>query len=241
MRKMQFTRPVEDPELMDHSPVEDGELRRTLDFLAWVNRFFGGLGPVLAHLALWSEAWPKGRTTTVLDVGTGGAELPLALLRWSRASGVDLRVTGIDPVPAIAAIARENAAADSRVEILETDLRSLAATGRRFDYVIGSLLLHHIPEAERVAALQAADALAARGVLFVDLRRCRAGYWGARLLTGLFGNRITRHDGPLSVRKGFQARELDALALKAGLTYLRASEQPFFRLSLAGEKEPAHV
>ena len=238
---MEFTLPVEDLELMDHSPVGEDELRPTLDFIAWANRRFGGYGPVLAHLALWAEAWPKGAKTTVLDVGTGGADLPIALARWSRARGFDLRVTAIDAVPVIAAIARENAASHPEIEVLETDLMSLAATGRRFDYVIGSLLLHHVPGPERVAALQAADAMASRGLIFVDLLRCRAAFWGVRVLTGLFGNRITRHDGPLSVRKGFQAGELDALALKAGLTYLRASEQPFFRLCLAGEKIPSHV
>jgi hypothetical protein len=150
-------------------------------------------------------------------------------------------VTAIDSVPVIAAIARANAAAYPEIEVLETDLLSLAATGRRFDYVIGSLLLHHIPGAQRVAALQAADAMASRGLIFVDLLRSRAAFWGVRALTGLFGDRIARHDGPLSVRKGFRASELDELALKAGLTYLRASGQPFFRLCLAGEKEPAHV
>jgi 2-polyprenyl-3-methyl-5-hydroxy-6-metoxy-1,4-benzoquinol methylase len=212
-----------------------------LDFIAWANRFFGGYGPVLAHLALWAEGWPKGAAATVLDVGTGGADLPIALARWSRASGLKLRVTAIDSVPVIAAIARANAAAYPEIEVLETDLMSLAATGRRFDYVIGSLLLHHIPGPSRVDALKAADGMASRGVIFVDLLRSRTAYWGVRVLTGLFGNRITRHDGPLSVRKGFQARELDGLALKAGLTYLRASEQPFFRLCLAGEKEPARV
>src|SRR4051812_25882170 len=100
MRPMEFTAPSEELELMDSSPVEDGELRRTLEFLARVNRFLGGFGPVLAHLALWTSAWPAGRTFTVLDVGTGGADLPLALARWSRSRGLALQVTAIDPVPA---------------------------------------------------------------------------------------------------------------------------------------------
>ena len=238
---MDLSRPVEDLELMDNSPIEEEELRRTLDFIAWANRFFGGYGPVLAQLALWARGWPKGASATVLDIGTGGADLPLALVRWSRASGFKLRVTAIDSVPVIAAIARANAASSPEIEVLEIDLMSLAATGRRFDYVIGSLLLHHIPASSRVAALKAVDGMASRGVIFVDLLRGRAAYFGVRLLTGLFGNRITRHDGPLSVRKGFQASELDELAQKAGLTYLRASEQPFFRLVLAGEKEAARV
>ena len=33
----------------------------------------------------------------VLDIGTGGADLPRALLRWARADGLRLEVTAIDP------------------------------------------------------------------------------------------------------------------------------------------------
>ena len=235
--RVDLTLPVDDPELMDGAPVEDEELRRALDFIAWTNRRFGGYGPVLAHLERWSSSVPKGGTVTVLDIGTGGADLPAALALWGRRRGVAVRVTAIDSVPAIAAIARKNSASDPGIEILEADLFDLAASGRRFDYVVGSLLLHHIPKTRRADALRAADGLASRGVIFVDLLRCRSAYWGARLLTGLFGDRITRHDGPLSVRKAFRTGELDALPRAAGLPYLRAARHPFFRVALAGQKE----
>lgn len=225
---------------MDSSPVAAEELRRALAFIAWTNRCFGGYGPVLDRLALWSREWPRGATIRVLDVGTGGADLPVALSRWSRARGLNLCVTAIDSVPIIADIARKNAGSYAEIEILETDLFTLAASGRRFDYVVGSLLLHHIPHARRIEALRAADALSARGVIFVDLLRCRTAYWGARIIAGLFGDRITRHDGPLSVRKAFQPVELDALARSAGLTYLRAGRHPFFRVSLSGLKVRPH-
>lgn len=228
---------VDDPELMDTAPVADAELRRALAFIAWSNQRFGGYSPVLARLERWSSDWPRGRTLTVLDVGTGGADLPAALALWGRRRGFNLRVTAIDPIPAIAAIARRNADPHPEIEILETDLFALAATRRRFDYVVGSLLLHHIPASRRIQALQAADALSSRGLIFADLLRSRAAYWGARVITGFFGDRITRHDGPLSVRKAFQPEELDALARSAGLPYLRAGRHPFFRVTLAGQKE----
>ena len=35
----------------------------------------------------------------MLDIGTGGADLPRALLRWARADGLRLEVTAIDPDP----------------------------------------------------------------------------------------------------------------------------------------------
>lgn len=237
---MDLSRPFDGPELMDSAPLGEAELTVTLDRLARINRRFGGYAPILARAREWSRSWTAGKPVTVLDVGTGGADLPLALSAWARARGFDLRVTAIDPVPVIAAIARRNAAADARVEVLETDLFALAASGRRFDYVISSLLLHHIPAERRAEALRAADALAARGVFFLDLLRSRLAYWGVFAATGLFGDDVTRHDGLISVRKAFRAEELEALAREAGLGYLRARAHPFFRLSLGGEKEAAH-
>jgi hypothetical protein len=78
--------------------------------------------------------------------------------------------------------------------------------------------------------------LAKRGIIISDLRRGRAGYWAVKLLSDAVGNAVVRHDAPLSVRRAFRAEELETLARQAGLSYLSARPQPWFRISLAGEK-----
>lgn len=233
---MDFSRRIDATEIMDSEPLADGEMRRTLRFLERTNRYLGGDSLVFSYLDAWSRHWPGGRPVSVLDVGTGGADLPVRLVRWARRRGFDLRVTGIDSTPSIARIARESTRAYPEIEIVEADLRSFASSSRRFDVVIASLVLHHIPDDSLIDALCLLDKLAEQAALLSDLRRSQAGYWATSALTGLLGNRVVRHDGPLSIRRAFTVAELQGLAERAGLPYLRARAHAFFRLALAGEK-----
>lgn len=211
-------------------------MRSTLRFLEIANRHFGGDRLVFGYLDRWSRTWPKDRPVTFLDVGTGWADLPIRIVRWAQRHDIDVRITGIDSTPEIARLATANARRCPQIEIIRQDLASFAESGRRFDVVLASLFLHHIPDRSLIEVLRICDRLALRAVLFSDLRRSRSGYWATAALTRLVGNRVVQNDGPLSVRRAFTADELEQWAHQAGLPYLRARRHAFFRLGLAGEK-----
>jgi len=60
--------------------------------------------------------------------------------------------------------------------------------------------------------------VARRGIVINDLRRNRLAWLGAWLLSRLVtGNRYTRHDAPLSVRRAYTLAELTSLMAAAGL------------------------
>ena len=60
--------------------------------------------------------------------------------------------------------------------------------------------------------------VARRGVIVNDLVRGWFGYLGAWLLTRVLSdNPLTRHDGPLSVRRAYTPVEMARLAERAGL------------------------
>jgi len=221
---------------MDSVELPEPELEQALGFLAGLNRRLGGHRVVLSRLDEWTRGWAAGREVSVLDVGAGAGDHLAAMDGWARRRGLRLRAVGIDSEPAVARSARRRLAGLRSVRIVEESLERHAASGARYDFVCASLMLHHVPEEGLVPALQALDSLAGRGVVVNDLRRCRAGYWSARLLTAFFGNRVVRHDGPLSVRRAFTLRELGALAARAGLPYLRPRRHWGFRLSLSGVK-----
>ena len=231
-----LARRVDLPELMDTTRLAAEELDGTLRFLETVNRRLGGYSLTFGYLERWLSARPASGPVTILDAGTGGGDLPVALAQWGRRQGLEVRVVGLDADEEIARWARRRAQSEPRVEIVHGELAALERTGRRFDFVTASLLLHHIPEAALVPVLRTLDGLAARGLVIGDLRRCAAGYVGVTLVTAALGNRVVRHDGPLSVRRAFLEGELEALAARAGLPHLRARRHPFFRLALAGEK-----
>ena len=78
--------------------------------------------------------------------------------------------------------------------------------------------------------------IAGRGMIISDLERSRAGYWAVTALSRIIGNAVVRHDAPLSVRRAFNLADLNLLARESGLGYLKSRKEPFFRVSLSGEK-----
>lgn len=223
-------------EIMDTEPLSAPVVDRTLRFLELTNRWFGGAGIVLRALNRWRGGWPAGRQLRLLDVGTGGADIPRAILDWARTVGVDLAITAIDSAPDVVAAARERARGVPGLSIELASLADVAASGRRFDYVIASLFLHHVTPDRTVRALESLDRLAKRGVIISDLRRSWWSLAGVGLLAYAAGNSVVRHDGPLSVRRAFTVEELRELASECGLGYLAARSEGPFRVSLSGEK-----
>ena len=71
------------------------------------------------------------------------------------------------------------------------------------------------------------DRTARRGIVVNDLVRSRMAYALVWLVTRLFArNRMSRHDGPLSVRRAYARDELRVLCEKAGLHDARIARYP---------------
>lgn len=230
-----LSQPIDEEEWMDTRPFQPDDARRALSFLTKMNRRFGGVSTVLRPLAEWSRRWHPGEPVYLLDVGTGAADIPIALVKWARSNGHSLRITAVEIVPEIAAIAKKAAGPFPEITVLQRDLRDLPKE-LTFDYVTASLFLHHIPLPLRGEALQSLARRARRGLVVSDLQRTLLSYWGVGAASWIWGNDVVRHDGPLSVRRAFRVFELDALVKAAGLSFLKVRTEPWFRISLTGEK-----
>src|SRR3990170_6471152 len=98
-------RSVDVEELLD-GPLDDAAaLRGNLRDLERANRWLGGVG--LSARGIDALAGDRG-ALSVLDVGTGAADIPVALLARAARDGRRLQVTGIDNRPEVlaAAVAR---------------------------------------------------------------------------------------------------------------------------------------
>jgi ubiquinone/menaquinone biosynthesis C-methylase UbiE len=227
------------PELLDASSHDPTELGQSLDQVAQVNRWLGGRRS--AWLAL-EPMLTAGSSLDVLDVGTGSADIPLDLHRRARRAGLPLRITATDAHPQMLGIALERTAGTT-IDVQHADALALPFADDAFDVVLLSLTLHHFETDAQRQALREARRVARRAVVVNELERCRANYWGARALAGTVwrGNRLTRHDGPLSVLRAFTPEELRAAAQDAGLRVESVIRRYFFRLVLvadARERQP---
>jgi ubiquinone/menaquinone biosynthesis C-methylase UbiE len=212
-------------ELLD-GPLDDPRaLAANLRDLRRINRWLGGVA--LSAAAIDALAAHRA-DLTVLDVGTGGADIPLALLDRSRARGLRWRIAGLDSRPevlAAAAIATPGLATTDGLDLHVGDGRSLPFPDRSFDVVHASLLLHHLTPVEAAALLREMARVARLGIVVNDLSRCWRNWLGAWLLGHLLtGNRYTRHDAPLSVRRAYLASEAAAMIRGADLAPVRTIE-----------------
>ena len=204
------------PEIMDQPDLRPARHVGALRGLARVNFWSGSAGilwPPLAELAR-----RLGRPIRVLDVGSGGGDVPLRLWRRARRAGLDLRIDGCDLSPVAVEHARARAAADGAdVQFFLGDvLRGPALTG--YDAVMCSLFLHHLGEEEAVGFLRWAAATAAHQVLVNDLERSGLGLALAHVAVRLLTTSDVVHvDGPRSVESAFTMDEARGLAERAGL------------------------
>lgn len=231
-------------ELMDEPDVDPRELERALRDLRVVNRWFGGGGAAVeAGMEALKGFAREGVAITVLDLCTGSADIPVALLGRARRSGLDLRIVATDLHPGAVRAARSRTAAEPDIRVESADALDLPYPTGAFDLVMCHTALHHFDEAAAVRLLAGMRRVAARAVVVTDLRRGRLALASVALLAATLwrGHPVTRHDSVVSVRAAFTPQEALDLAHAAGLVRPRVRRHPFFRFSLvadAGEAVP---
>lgn len=224
---------AEGSELMDDPAASGAMLRQSLADLRQVNRFLGGSRVITRQLAALLSRVAE-RPVRLLDVATGSADIPLQLIAWGRRRGVSFEIVATDNHAATLELALERIGATPSLTVRYADATRLPFPDRSFHFALCSTALHHFSRADALRILRELGRVASCGLIVNDLRRSRLGWFGARLLAATVwrSNPITRHDGPLSVRRAFTPRELRALAFEAGLTRPVVRRHPVFRMSL---------
>ena len=90
---------------MDHAGNRADLLEGDLANLRLLNRLLGGHRAALTGLK--RVVGPRGAPgVSLLDVGTGSADIPAAMVRWARRQGLSVRVVAVEADPVSVAAAR---------------------------------------------------------------------------------------------------------------------------------------
>lgn len=219
-------------EFLDHPSQHQHDLGELLHEIRRANTRYGGVSLVLDYLAQFISLIPR-RPLTLLDVATGDADIPRAVVDWARRKQVAIDVTAIDLSDDILALAARNVAHYPEIRLMRADALHLPFADRSFDLVINGLTLHHFTRADAVASLREIARVAREGFVVNDLVRSWIAYAGAWMDAHLFGRgRLVRHDAPLSVLRAFTLNELCEIVLSAGLRDVEMRRRSFFRAAL---------
>ncbi len=228
-------------EWMDEPGVNRADLAGSLAFIRRVNRYLGGTRAVMGHLRQWSARWSPLDTITILDVATGSADIPLAILQWARQRKLQARIFALDLHPTTLELAQEHVRNSwafpepPPLEFVRGDALALPFADRSIDYVISSMFFHHLSDESARAALREMLRVARRGIIVNDLLRTRFARLGIHVLTLLAGP-IDKHDGRVSVQKAWTREEVEGWKTATGSDWLVYHHHVPARFTLAGER-----
>ncbi len=219
-------------ELLDAGEGADNDVAENLADLRRINRFLGGRSVVMKALtACLSES--RAESFSLLDVGTGSADIPGAILEWSQSRGIKTVVCGLDISERNLRVARGVLGVTGDLRLVIGDAKLLPFPDQSFDFVTASLFLHHFHNEDAVMLLAEFLRVARRAVIVNDLIRNLVPYYFIKVLGPLFTKSfLTRHDGPVSVLRGFTRAELGGLARLAGMQSFKVKRIFPYRLLL---------
>ena len=248
---MTFVQTQGAPPRADREELIDSEEPSAEDFaasfrdVARINYFLGGTNAILSAIApLLAEAPPE-RPIRILDIATGSADIPRALVQAARSGrfGANrrLEITAIDNHAKVLTFARSQtpSAAYPEIQLISGDAFALPYSDGAFDIALCSLAFHHFGPERCVALLREMERLTTRGFIVNDLIRDRFAAFLIRAVTQILrANRLTRHDAPLSVMRAYTLPEYRAMLRDADLppTESSAVRRPMYRAVLTRRK-----
>jgi len=207
---------VERPELLELGYGSHQDVAANLAEMDRINRYLGGLRALTRHVypRLLAQRGP----ITLVDLGTGSAMIPVTIARWARRQGLDLRILAVDCAARQVRVARSTVKGYPEVQLLRADAFHAPLRPGQVDYVISSLLLHHLAPSQLVELLRATGERARCGLVMSDLVRGWLPFYAFKLVQPLFARHpLTRYDGALSILRAYMPAELLKLAQAAGL------------------------
>jgi len=201
-------------ERMDAEDLPAETLAAVLKDLAQVNVVTLAPRPTLDFLARAARGMNRFK---LLDVGYGDGDMLRRIAHWAARRGIMAELVGIDLNPNAAPAARAHTPAGMSIDYRSGDYAALAGQG--WDFVVSSLVAHHMTHAQLIAFLRFMETETARGWFVNDLLRNGFAHWGFPILARLFGwHEIVREDGTLSIARSYRPEEWPPLLAEAGVT-----------------------
>ncbi len=210
-------RRILEPEDIDDPALDKEKLFGALHGLTRINFLSASAGSVWKPMARLARDRKLNRLR-ILDVATGGGDIPLALWRKGQAAGLQLEILGVDiSERALEFAAGKCATCGSDVRFEQRDILQNGLP-EGFDVIVSSLFLHHLSDSDAGQLLTSAAAATRHLVLINDLRRGRYGltlaYFAGHVLSS---SPVVRVDAVRSVRAAFTMQEVREMAEVAGM------------------------
>ena len=215
------------PELMDEPALDEAVYQACLSDLAALNRLTMTHRPTIIWLDRATRGLLPGAQISILDVAYGQGDLLRAVAKWANKRGFNAALSGIDLNPRSRAAAIAPTPEHDKIAYFTGDVFDFTPVSPP-DYIVTSQFTHHLPDGELVRLLRWLQAHAVQGWHIMDLHRHFVAYYGFPLLARLMRwHKIVRHDGQVSIARGFTGRDWEMLLAQAGVAAEVRWQVPF--------------
>ncbi len=198
---------------MDDFNLKGEEMKELLSDLRRVNKLLGGTATTISGLDHFFHDHDLCENITILDVGCGDGEMLRNCSRWASKRGVKIQLVGVDGNPNILNEARKRSEGFDNLSYRTVDVFSGEDELPEFDIALCTLFLHHFSEEQIIDLLNRLHLKAHAGVIVNDLHRSRWAFGLFRIFSRLIlKTKIARHDGLVSIARGFKRKELKNLS-----------------------------
>jgi len=204
-----FSRRASEAELMDHPESSAELLRNTLRQFRLINRLLTPCHRLLRRHVLQRMRADRGRAWTMLDIGSGGCDLPVWLVECCRRERIDITITCMDHDARVVEFARQCLVGYPEIVLLQGDALMLAETPpASWDFIFSNHFLHHLTTPQIGHCLRQVVRACREQCVVSDLVRSRLSYClytaGAKVL---LRDSFAFDDGRLSIRKSLTKQE----------------------------------
>ncbi len=115
-------------ELLDIGVGTAQDVKDNFADLSRINRYLGGISALTRYIyPALASINRVNNPITLLDIGTGSAEIPLRMAEWAHHKRIKLRILALDLSPRNLALAREDTTGNPEIELVHADALQLPA------------------------------------------------------------------------------------------------------------------
>ncbi len=196
-------------EIMDNFDWQGTEMGDLLNDLKRVNRWLGGNNITLNGVSKLLVEVDKSKEITIVDIGCGDGEMLRQCASFAKRHGYNFQCIGLDFNENILKIADRKSKSFPNIKFQKTDILDTENSIPNCDIALSTLFLHHFSNERIEFILKKILEKAKIGAVVNDLQRSQNAFQLFKVASEIFlKTRTAKHDGLVSIARGFKKNEL---------------------------------
>ncbi|CAM3402839.1 methyltransferase domain-containing protein [Aequorivita lipolytica] len=203
------------PEIMDDLNFQGAEMKDLLRDLKIVNKWLGGNAITIDGIEKLMQDHSKTEKIIILDIGCGDGELLRKCADFGKRKNYNFELIGLDFNGNILKFAEEKSSNYPNIKFQKVDIFLDENLIPNCDIALCTLVLHHFNNEKIETLLKILIQKTRIGLIVNDLQRSKQAFNLFKMASQLLlKTKTARHDGLVSIARGFKKSELEHISKK---------------------------